>query len=87
MRWSRDGLRSHAEEMLLRLALAKDFADYYEENRDRLMDEYQKAVFWDKVYSNLDKEFLHENNYVTDGDTPFQVDVIEEDLNRYAHLC
>ena len=78
---------SEAEDMYYKLVMIKDFADYYLTNYDRLFkDDHEAEQFWQKVYFNVDKDFLHENNYVVDGEDPFNDEVITNDLNRYEVL-
>lgn len=78
---------SAAEGVYYQLVLAKDFADYYSEHYEGLsQDDSELDAFWEKVYSNVDKEFLHDNNYVVDGDDPFNDEAISNDLKRYEAL-
>ena len=73
-----------AEDIYYKLVLTKEFADDYLTYYNSLdKDDHEVDIFWEKVYSNIDKDFLHENNYVVDGEDPFNDEAISADLEKY----
>ncbi len=68
------------------LEMMKDFTNHYDDHHAEFTEQ-DLNMFWEKVYCNVDKEFLHENGYVTDGEYPFDRTAISDDLNNYTTLC
>ena len=76
-----------AEDIYYKLVVTKEFADDYLTYYNSLdKDDHEVDIFWEKVYSNIDKDFLHENNYVVDGEDPFNDEAISADLEKYEDL-
>ena len=76
-----------AEDIYYKLVLTQEFADDYLTYYNSLdKDDHEVDFFWEKVYSNIDKDFLHENNYVVDGEDPFNDEAISADLEKYEDL-
>lgn len=68
------------------LEMMKDFTNHYDDHHAEFTEQ-DLDMFWKKVYCNVDKEFLHENGYVTDDEYPFDRTAISDDLNQYTTLC
>lgn len=75
-----------AEKKRFYLEMMKDFTNHYDEHHAEFTEQ-DLDMFWEKVYSNVDKEFLHENGYVTDDEYPFDRTAISDDLSQYTTLC
>lgn len=76
-----------AEDIYYKLVVTKEFADDYLTYYNSLdKDDHEVDIFWEKVYSNIDKDFLHENNYVVDGEDSFNDEAISADLEKYEDL-
>jgi len=76
-----------AEDIYYKLVVTKEFADDYLTYYNSLdKDDHEVDIFLEKVYSNIDKDFLHENNYVVDGEDPFNDEAISADLEKNEDL-